>query len=150
MKRISRQSLASIVASELRQAILSGRLIPGDRIQQDQLATELGVSRLPVRQAILILEAEGLVQTEHRRGSIVAPIDIAFIEQIYEFRAEVDARVAAVLAARPDFNPTPLRDITDEAFEAIRTDDRQRFTELKLSFRFYTALYAATGNRVLT
>jgi DNA-binding GntR family transcriptional regulator len=150
MKRISRQSLASIVASELRQAILGGRLIPGDRIQQDQLATELGVSRLPVRQAILILEAEGLVQTEHRRGSIVAPIDITFIEQIYEFRAEVDARVAAVLAARRDFNPTPLRDITDEAFEAIRTDDRQRFTERKLSFRFYAALYAATGNRVLT
>jgi DNA-binding GntR family transcriptional regulator len=149
MKRVNRKSIVATVADEIRQAILSGKLVPGDRIQQDELASQLGVSRLPVRQAILVLEAEGLVHTEHRRGSIVAPIDLEFIDQIYEFRREVDARVAAILASRRDFDPTPLRAIVKEALEEIQTGDRRRFHERQLSSRFYKALYLATGSRVL-
>src|SRR5439155_13577573 len=67
---------ASVAATELiRQAIIDGRLDPGQRLKEEELARELGISRTPVREALLVLQAEGLVVAEPNRGAMVRAHD---------------------------------------------------------------------------
>ena len=84
------------VANQIRTAILEGALVPGSKIAQDGLATELGVSLLPVRQALLVLQREGLVFLDHGRGAIVAPFDVKFISDLFDYRGAVDGYVAEI------------------------------------------------------
>ena len=100
---LRRTPMVSDAAEQIRSAILDGSLVPGSRIAQDQIAAQLGVSRLPIRQALLVLQSEGLVLLDHNRGAMVAPLDVKFISDLFDFRAVVDAQVAAMLAARRGF-----------------------------------------------
>ncbi len=145
MKAIKRKPVVADVASQIRAAILEGGLVPGSKIAQDALAAELGVSRLPVRQALLVLQREGLVTLDHGRGAVVAPFDIKFISDLFDFRAAVDSYVAGVLAARSGLDLTPLRQIVREGREAARQGESRR----DLVVRFHTDQYEATGNQVV-
>jgi DNA-binding GntR family transcriptional regulator len=145
MKAITRKPVVMEVANQIRAAILDGGLVPGRKIAQDELATELGVSRLPIRQALLVLQREGLVFLDHGRGAVVAPIDVKFISDLFDYRATVDGYVAAVLAARPAFDPSVLRRIVREGREAARRGESRR----DLIMEFHTAQYRAVGNQVL-
>src|SRR6267142_2088670 len=80
-------------------AICDGRLAPSQRINQDDLATSLGISRQPVGQALSLLKWQGFVRDTGRRGLIVAPIDPDFFRAIYQLREALDS-LAASLAAR--------------------------------------------------
>lgn len=140
--------LPTRVAAEMRAAILAGVLAPGTRIKQEALAAELGVSREPVRQALLLLEREGLVRATPRRGAIVAPLDRQAIRDLYELREAVEGLVAAKVAARRDFDPTPLRDIVERGRAAARGGSLAHLIDLDLDF--HMALYEASGNRVMT
>ena len=71
------------MADHIRSAIFSGTLKAGQRVPQDAIATELGVSRLPVREALIALEADGLVTSEPHRGVFVVPIRREDIEDHY-------------------------------------------------------------------
>jgi DNA-binding GntR family transcriptional regulator len=145
MKAIKRKPIVADVASQIRAAILEGGLVPGSKIAQDALAAELGVSRLPIRQALLVLQREGLVTLDHGRGAVVAPFDIKFISDLFDFRAAVDSYVAGVLAARSDLDLAPLRQIVREGREAARQGESRR----DLVVRFHTDQYDATGNQVV-
>src|SRR5215510_5680364 len=114
MKEIKRKPIVADVANQIRAAILEGGLVPGSKIAQDALAAELGVSRLPIRQALLVLQREGLVTLDHGRGAVVAPFDIKFISDLFDFRAIVDGYVAGILAARENFDATTLNRIVRE------------------------------------
>lgn len=70
--------------------ISSGKLTPGTRIIQEQIASELGVSRQPVQQALLLLRNQGLLRDAPGRGLIVAPLDPDYIRQMYEIRAMLE------------------------------------------------------------
>jgi DNA-binding GntR family transcriptional regulator len=83
----------------LRRAIAAGTLKPGQRIQQDNLAAELGVSRMPIREAFRQLEAEGLVTVYPHRGVVVTDVSIKDIEDIYVIRIALEG-AAANLGAR--------------------------------------------------
>src|SRR4051812_43907 len=72
---------------QIRAWILNGRLKPGERLHQEQLAVDLGVSRMPVREAIRQLAAEGLVQLIPHRGAFVSSLDPDEIRELYEVRA---------------------------------------------------------------
>lgn len=74
------------VKSMLRDAILEGSMAPGTRLVQSALATSLGVSTTPVREALRDLTVEGLVQMDAHRGAIVRDLDIREVEEIYELR----------------------------------------------------------------
>ena len=145
MRTIKRKPVALDVANQIRAAILDGGLVPGSKIDQDELAAELGVSRLPVRQALLVLQREGLVFLDHGRGALVAPLDIKFISDLFDYRAVVDGYVAAVLAARENFDAGPLRHIVRAGREAARRGESRR----DLVMEFHTAQYEAVGNQVL-
>jgi DNA-binding GntR family transcriptional regulator len=145
MKAIKRKPMVTDVATQIRSAILEGALVPGSKIAQDALAAGLGVSRLPVRQALLVLQREGLVFLDHGRGAVVAPLDVKFIADLFDCRAIIEGHVAAVLAARRDFDPAPLRRIVDAGREAARRGESRR----DLITEFHTAMYDAVGNQVL-
>jgi DNA-binding GntR family transcriptional regulator len=145
MKTIKRKPVVLDVANQIRAAILDGGLVPGSKIAQDELAAELGVSRLPVRQALLVLQREGLVFLDHGRGAVVAPLDIKFISDLFDYRAIVDGYVAAVLAARKNFDSDMLQRIVREGRDAARRGESRR----DLVMEFHTAQYEALGNQVL-
>ncbi len=140
-------SLLARVAAEIRTAILDGTLSPGSRVKQEELAARLGVSREPVRQALLLLQREGLVHAEPNRSAIVAPVDPQLITDVYEFREAVEGLIAARLAARRDFDPAPLREIVARGRAAVREGNVAHLIDLDMAF--HSGLYEAAGNRVV-
>ena len=92
--------------------ISSGKLAPGKRIIQEQIAAELGVSRQPIQQALLLLRNQGLLRDAPGRGLIVAPLDPDHIRQMYDVRAVIEGlafrkaalnNAAAAKREGPDF-----------------------------------------------
>jgi DNA-binding GntR family transcriptional regulator len=94
-----RGSLSERVTQELRQAILSRRHKPGERLVEDRLSVELGVSRVPIREALHALAAEGLVDVQPRRGATVAAVSPEVARDLVEVRATLEG-LNARLAAR--------------------------------------------------
>jgi DNA-binding GntR family transcriptional regulator len=94
--------LATDVTSDIRERILSGRLSDGERIVERELAEELGVSRGPIRDALRLLEAEGLVITSPRRGSRVSLPTGNDAGEIFAIRAALEPVAATMLVERGD------------------------------------------------
>lgn len=92
--------LREMVFESLREAIISGRLRPGERMMEVQLAEEMGVSRTPVREAIRKLELEGFVAMLPRKGAYVADISVKDIVDVFEIRAALEALAAGLAAER--------------------------------------------------
>jgi DNA-binding GntR family transcriptional regulator len=90
------------IAARIGDRILDGRLAPGQRILEQQLADEFAVSRGPVRDAIRILEREGLVTVLARRGAVVTELNADEVREIFELRAGLFEVVARKTMARPD------------------------------------------------
>ena len=147
MQRLKREPAADLAISELRRAILTGVLAPGDRIKPEQLAATLGVSRMPVRQALTLLEREGLVKTDRWRGTIVTRLDAELLQNIYDLREIIESSVAATVAQKP-FNSKPVRQLIASGREVASGADIMQMIDLDL--RFHTMLYDAFGNRVLS
>lgn len=90
------------VASYLRRAILGGQLRPGDRIRQEQVAERLGASRLPVREALRMLEAEGLTELEPHKGARVPRLTRHEVDVIYQMRERLEPLALAESLPRLD------------------------------------------------
>ena len=101
--------LREIVSDALRQAIRDGLLPPGERLMEIPLAEELGVSRTPIREAIRILEQEGLVVMIPRRGTYVADMSLKDVTEVFELRSILEELAAELDAER----------ITNEEIEAL-------------------------------
>lgn len=94
---------ASMTVTELvRKAIVEGRVAPGERLKEEELARELGISRTPVREALLILQAEGLVDAAPNRGATVRAHSAEDLEELYELRALLEGYAARRAARRID------------------------------------------------
>lgn len=92
---------ASAAASELiREAIIDGRLAPGQRLKEEELAQELGMSRTPVREALLLLQSEGLVDSVPRRGATVRSYALDDLDDMYQLRAVLEGYAARRAATR--------------------------------------------------
>jgi DNA-binding GntR family transcriptional regulator len=104
--------LRDVVAAEIRRLILDGSLGQGERLIEDRLADQLGVSRNPVREALRVLEAEGFVDTAARRGCFVATLSAEHAADLFEVRLAVEplgARLAArVASSAPDACRRPI------------------------------------------
>ena len=90
MAQIVRKTTASIVAEELRKRILTGRLREGAQIRQEAIANELGVSRIPVREALRQLEAEGMITLVSHKGAEVTRLEPSEIEELFEVRTMLE------------------------------------------------------------
>jgi DNA-binding GntR family transcriptional regulator len=97
------------VHDELRRRILSGELRAGESFSQVQLAARCGVSRTPLREALRMLQREGLLTSEPNRQVVVTPFSLPDLEQIYSMRAVLEA--TAVRASVPHMTPEDIADL---------------------------------------
>jgi DNA-binding GntR family transcriptional regulator len=133
------------VYGELRTRIVSGALAPGATINQDALASELGVSVTPVREAIRRLEADGLVQFEAHKTGIVIPLSRSELAEVYDIREKLDPYAAALATVR-------VGDSDLEEFDRLAriepSPDPVR--QVAINREFHRAIYARAGNTMLT
>src|SRR5689334_25063716 len=87
---LRRQTLTTMTADAIRERILRGRYPEGEPLRQDAIGAELGVSRIPVREALRQLEAEGLVTFNPHRGAVVSTLSLKQIQELFELRAEIE------------------------------------------------------------
>ncbi len=141
--------LRELVADELRQRILDGRLPQGSRVIEDRLAEELGVSRNPVREAIRLVESEGLVEVTPRRGVVVSVISAEEAHDLIEVRAALE--VAAVRrAANRGVAPAVLEELAAILAEGAAAAAAGQFERLTmLNTRFHDELARGSGNGAL-
>lgn len=91
MPQILRRTTTNIVADELRKRIMSGQLREGEQVRQEAIATELGVSRIPVREALRQLEAEGLITLVSHKGAEVTRLEPSEIAELFEVRIMLES-----------------------------------------------------------
>ena len=103
------------VLAELRRAIVTGELRPGEQVRQDALAEQFGVSRVPLREALKILEGEGQVTYLPHRGYFVAELDVADLREVYRLRELLETE--AVRAAVPMLTDAEVAEIATVAAE---------------------------------
>lgn len=141
-------NLGDLVASEIRAAILSGALEPGERLKQEKLAGDLNVSRIPVREALRTLEAEGLIENISGRGSrvvAITPEDAADALMVRGTLEGLAARLAAARVTKDDIRV--LRDIIAEGRAATENQDQAAANDAHT--RFHLELARAAGNASL-
>jgi DNA-binding GntR family transcriptional regulator len=137
--------LRDVVFNTLREAILKGDLKPGERLMELQLASKLGVSRTPIREAIRMLEQEGLAVTTPRKGAEVAKMTLKDMEDVLEIRDALDE--LAVRIACQKISDEQLKQLEDmkELFEkSTQTGNVKKIAEADVTF--HDVIYEATGN----
>src|SRR5918997_1165848 len=92
-KSLQHRTISAAVAEELRRRIVDGEFSAGFQLRQDALASEFGVSRIPVREALMQLEAEGLVKIHPHRGAIVSELSTEEVHELFELRALLEPRL---------------------------------------------------------
>ncbi|WP_246129734.1 GntR family transcriptional regulator [Verticiella sediminum] len=140
--------LFALVTDRLRERILKGEYTSGTRLVEGKLSAELGVSRIPVREALRVLAAEGLVHIEPRRGASVAKLSPNIASEIVEVRATLEGLNAKLAAQRRD--PTliaEIKKVLEEGARAAAAGDTEQF--LRLNARFHELLGNIAANSVL-
>jgi len=137
------------VSEQIHAMILGGRLKPGERLIEDKLSAELGVSRVPVREALLALSAQGLVRIEPRRGATVAEITPKTVAELVEVRALLEGLNAKLAAQRHDPEiVNQLRDTLSRGNTAAQAGTREELANLNAEF--HDRLAEASRNSVLS
>ncbi len=132
--QIKNQSLREQVRDKLREAILSGQLKPGQPLIETELAEQFGVSRAPLREAIHILNTEGLLETIPYHGTTVKALTRTDVEELYSLRSALESFAVARIIKRNDGPETRLRDIMDRMRKAAITGDYARASQLDRAF----------------
>jgi DNA-binding GntR family transcriptional regulator len=142
----ARRVLTDDVVDAIRGAILAGRIGPGARLIEEDLATSLRVSRGPVRQAIFRLQQEGLVAHEPHRGATVRQISAEDVTDIYSLRLALEC--LAIEQAIRKAGPAELAalDAILQRFARMRRGDMTRRTVAELDIEFHDAIFRAAGS----
>ena len=137
--------LRDVVFQTLREAILKGELKPGERLMELQLAAKLGVSRTPIREAIRMLEQEGLAVTIPRKGAEVAKMTEKDMEDVLQIRDALDELAASIACEQISKEQLKELEQTMQEFEkSIRTGEVKRIAEADV--HFHDIIYQSTGN----
>ncbi len=140
--------LRDVVFNTLRQAILHGDLKPGERLMEIKLAKQLGVSRTPIREAIRMLELEGLVVMIPRRGAAVAQITKQDLEDVLEVRCSLEELAVELACTRITGSELKkLHDVLRDFEHACDTNNLQILAEKDVEF--HDIIFESTGNRRL-
>jgi DNA-binding GntR family transcriptional regulator len=143
--RLARMSASDQIAETLRDAIVEGALPAGEVLRQDEIALRFHVSKIPVREALKRLEAEGLVAFQRNRGAIVAALSTDEILEYVDIRAMLEARAARLAAAKiSDEHVALARQYLGEFGSAQQA---ARWGEL--NWLFHSTLYADAGRPIL-
>jgi DNA-binding GntR family transcriptional regulator len=135
------ETVQELIVAVVRRAVLSGIVQPGVKLRQEDLAAVFGTSRIPVREALRVLEHEGLVRSEPHRGFSATALDADQVEEIYELRIVLEAH--AIRQAIPLLTEGDLQELDrlhDEMEAATDPED-----QLEKRERFYLRLYSVTA-----
>lgn len=143
-------SLAVRIADTLTDAIGGGAILPGERLVESEIAARLGVSRMPLREALKLLEAQGIVEAVAHRGTYVVPFDDDRVDRICEARIALERLVVPAAAARYAAEPALLAEL-DGLIDAMRVAAAReaRLDASKADLAFHRAMIAASGNDVV-
>jgi DNA-binding GntR family transcriptional regulator len=145
----SKKTVTALVEERVRQAILDGALAPGSRIDQNQLATDLNVSLVPIREALKALEGEGFVQIIPRRGAFVTEVSLEDMDDLYFTRQIIEGQAAYHAADHlTDANLSRLELLYENMDTALREHDFPGFMAYNREFHF--VIYNAAKSRYLT
>lgn len=139
---IPRQSLGAAVVERLREKILSGELREGEQLRQDAIAAEFQISRIPVREALSHLAAEGLVTLVANRGAVVSALSPEEIMELFETRAVLECYM--LRCAIPRMRPEDIQRAEDilRHYEESLERDSEVESWGRLNWSFHSALYA--------
>jgi DNA-binding GntR family transcriptional regulator len=136
------------VVEVLREAILGGELLPGERVVESRIAKQLGISQAPVREALALLERQGLVVKVHNRGTFVSRLHGRELRDLFTLRAVLDAFSAKLAAERAtDVDIEGLRAMLTRMRAAEATGDLAKLTEAHL--QLHEAIYRVSGHELL-
>jgi DNA-binding GntR family transcriptional regulator len=141
-------ALREQVLSELRRRIVDGDYAQGERLTENRLADDFGVSRNPVREALRVVESEGFVEILPRRGAVVATLDDTAIRDLFAVRKQLETLAAGLAAERAtEDDVARLRALLAEANAATDAEDFARVAELNSAL--HVAVIDISGNRWL-
>ncbi|WP_209507529.1 MULTISPECIES: GntR family transcriptional regulator [unclassified Ruegeria] len=146
-RAITKQSLPDVIANDLRERILNGELAEGEAIRQEALAEEYDVSRMPIREALKRLNAEGLIQWANNRGGSVTKHSLKEIGEIFDLRMliEVDLfRRAIPQMTSADF--ARCNEILTQMEASYDENDVGKWGIL--NYQYHSALYAASQRKL--
>ncbi|WP_410601017.1 GntR family transcriptional regulator [Amycolatopsis sp. lyj-90] len=141
-----RRGLADEVADRVRDAIFGGAYPPGAQLREVELSEALGVSRGPVREALLKLEREGLVRSEWHRGALVTTLSDVDVAELDSLRSALEQlAVRLVVASAPDSDLDAIDEVVERMDRA-----RDEHEMVRCDIDFHDAVYAASGHRRLS
>lgn len=148
LSAINNRPTAVVIADQLRESIINGGFSPGDQVNEAQVATQLNVSRGPVREALHRLVQEGLLLSRPNRGVFVQELTVRDVAEVYEAREVIECAAAEIITK---FSPERraatferLTAIVGRMGEALEAGDWSRLGRIDLEF--HTALVADAGN----
>jgi DNA-binding GntR family transcriptional regulator len=147
--QIPRQSLHDALVANLRGMILDRELKPGDKIAEQKLCERFGVSRTPLREALKVLSAEGIVELLPHRGAMIARTSLAEMQELFPIMGSLEA-LAGELAAEhaTDEDVATVQALQDEMAAAYKDGDEIRY--LRLNRQIHEAIFRIAGNDSLT
>lgn len=142
-------SMAEHAYCGIREGIITGRLRPGQRLLERDLSVELSVSRMPVREALGRLEAEGFVVTRPRRGAAVRQLTLKDIGELFDLRLSLEVLAARQAAGQVAVgaDTSSLHAIMLAADEAMRSGDDRRIREVNTAL--HEEIVKVSGNNML-
>lgn len=142
------KSLVEQAYDALLEAICTGDIKPGERLNQDEIALRLKVSRQPINSAIAMLKAQRFVQDTGKRGVVVAPIDQSLFDSIYQFRTVIEPLAVQLATERMTKEAISLgRDIIARGKSHVQSGDH--VSALKADMDFHGLIYNLSGNIII-
>lgn len=143
----NKTSLVDSAYAEVKHRILDNRYQPGYQALEQEIAEDLGMSRTPVREALIRLQHDGLVELVPRRGVRIVPVVSSDMKEIYEVLTALESMAAELLARRqPDAKAlAPMTSATDDMRAALERDDLEAWAEA--DERYHRALLDLCGNK---
>lgn len=136
--------------TEIRDRIISGELTPGTWLRERDLSAELNVSRVPVREALLQLEADGFTTTGPRHGAVVRQMTLQDVDEVFDIRLSIEVSAASIAARQVAAGASPERLLSvladAEALVASGDEDLKASTNVAI----HDEIFSLTGNELLT
>ncbi len=143
--RRTQKTLTSYVAEVLREKIISHEIKSGQPLRQDALASELNVSRIPVREALMQLEVEGLVRFEAYKGAVATEVSAKEVEELFNLRVLLECDVLRSALDVITDEQLDQSNVILEEFDKLLLPDANRQTWGSLNWKFHRSLYLPSG-----
>ncbi|GGO65556.1 MULTISPECIES: GntR family transcriptional regulator [Bowmanella] len=145
---MSTLTISDKIYNQLSAQIISGEIKPGQKLEEQEIANQFGVSRTPIREAFRLLHTSGLVESKAHKGVTVIELDIDQLSDMYEALQELEALCARLSAERMTaVERKQIQRMHQLSEEAVHSEDVERFAEL--NNQIHTAIHQGSRNKTL-